>query len=168
MITTSGLTKVGGMVSSGSLARKISDSASDWREGRRLRALELYRQGWKQKHIAEALGVTCGAVSQWVKRIREAPDESAVEVLRRRKPTGAPSHLTVIQRQELSLLLSRGACSWGYSDDIWTYRRVADVIERAYGVRYHESYVGRLLRACGIEVRHTSQVQLQTDRRELN
>lgn len=154
---TSGLT-TGGLTTSGVLNRKVSDTASDWREGRRLRALELYRQGWKQKHIAEALGVTCGAVSQWVKRIREVPDESAVEVLRRRKPTGAPSHLTACQRQELSDLLSRGARAWGYSDDIWTYRRVAETIERAYGVRYHESYVGRLLKACGIEVRHSSQV----------
>jgi transposase len=139
---TSGLT-TGGLTTNGAMTRKMSDTASDWREGRRLRALELYRQGWKQKHIAEALGVTCGAVSQWVKRIREVPDESAVEVLRRRKPTD---------------LLSRGARAWGYSDDIWTYRRVAETIERAYGVRYHESYVGRLLKACGIEVRHSSQV----------
>src|SRR5258708_34305165 len=30
----------------------------DWREGRRLRAWELYEQGWAQKKIAEALGVT--------------------------------------------------------------------------------------------------------------
>lgn len=152
---------IGGLTTTGGMTRKVSDSASDWREGRRLRALELYRQGWKQKHIAEALGVTCGAVSQWVKRIREAPDESAVEALRRRKPTGAPSHLTASQRQELSQLLARGARTWGYSDEMWTYRRVADVIERAYGVRYHESYVGRLLKACGIEVRHSSQVQVE-------
>jgi transcriptional regulator with XRE-family HTH domain len=27
--------------------------------------------GWKQKDIAEALGVTKGAVSQWLKRARE-------------------------------------------------------------------------------------------------
>ncbi len=40
----------------------------DWREGRRLRAWELHQQGWKQTTIAEALGVTQGAVSQWVKR----------------------------------------------------------------------------------------------------
>ena len=36
----------------------------DWREGRRLRAWELHQQGWKQKDIAAALGVTPGAVPQ--------------------------------------------------------------------------------------------------------
>lgn len=149
----------------GGLTRKASDTATDWREGRRLRALELYRQGWKQKHIAEALGVTCGAVSQWVKRIREVPEDTAVEVLRRRKPTGAPSHLTADQREGLQELLARGAQVWGYSDELWTYRRVADVIERAYGVRYHESYVGRLLRGCGIEVRHVTRVATREEYR---
>ena len=37
---------------------------TDWREGRRFRAWELAPQGWKQKDIAAALGVTQGAVSQ--------------------------------------------------------------------------------------------------------
>lgn len=138
--------------------RKVSDTASDWREGRRLRALELYQQGWKQKHIAEALGVTCGAVSQWIKRVKEAPEDKSMDALRRRKPTGAPSHLTLSQRDGLHDLLARGPEAWGFTDGSWTYKRVSEVIYRAYGVRYHESYVGRLLRGCGIEVRHSSRL----------
>ena len=46
---------------------KRSHEAKDWKEGRRLRAWELYQAGWKQVAIAEALGVTPGAVSQWLK-----------------------------------------------------------------------------------------------------
>jgi DDE superfamily endonuclease/Homeodomain-like domain len=49
----------------------LSSQASNWREGRRLRAFELKEQGWKQKQIAQALGVTEGAVSQWMKRQRK-------------------------------------------------------------------------------------------------
>src|ERR671933_780597 len=44
---------------------------ADWREGRRLRAWELKQQGWSQHRIAEALGVTDGAVSQWMRRQRD-------------------------------------------------------------------------------------------------
>ncbi len=43
----------------------------DWREGRRRRAWELAQQGWKHQDIAAALGVTPGAVSQWLKRARD-------------------------------------------------------------------------------------------------
>ncbi len=34
----------------------------EWKEGRRRRAWELSQQGWKQKDIAAALGVSKGAV----------------------------------------------------------------------------------------------------------
>lgn len=44
--------------------KKKESFPKDWREGRKLRAWELYQQNWKQKDIAAALGVTEGAVSQ--------------------------------------------------------------------------------------------------------
>src|ERR671910_315499 len=49
----------------------LSKEATDWREGRRLRAFELKQLGWSQQQIAEALGVSKGAVSQWMKRARD-------------------------------------------------------------------------------------------------
>jgi predicted transcriptional regulator len=63
---------------------KHEKQRKDWKEGRRRRGWELKEQGWKQKAIAAALGVTEGAVSQWLKREREG----GVEALRRgRKPS---------------------------------------------------------------------------------
>jgi hypothetical protein len=38
--------------------KTLSSQPSDWREGRRLRAYELKKQGWKQREIAEALGTS--------------------------------------------------------------------------------------------------------------
>ncbi len=49
----------------------LSKQATDWREGRRLRAWELRQQGWTQQDITDALGVSKGAVSQWMRRGRE-------------------------------------------------------------------------------------------------
>jgi len=40
-------------------------SGGDWREWRRFRALQLKEQGWRQRHIAEALGVTEDTVGRW-------------------------------------------------------------------------------------------------------
>ena len=56
--------------------RRVDEHRGDWKEWRRLRAWELAQQGWEQKKIAEALGVTEAAVSQWMKigpRPIEAP-----------------------------------------------------------------------------------------------
>ena len=55
-----------------------------WHEGRRLRAWELHQRGWTQTHIAEALGVTQGAVSRQVKALEE---QLEVELFHRERQT---------------------------------------------------------------------------------
>ena len=67
-----------------------SQNAKDWREGRRLRAHELSQQGWTQRAIAAALGVTEGAVSQWMARARAGGSAA----LSKRSSPGAPPKLT--------------------------------------------------------------------------
>lgn len=127
------------------MEKTASSQASDWREGRRLRAWELHLIGWKQQAIATALGVTQGAVSQWLKRAREG----GVAALYRRPAPGAAPRLSVEQRAQLPGLLTRGAEAFGFVGDVWTQPRVAAVIRREFGVCYHPSQVGRILRACG-------------------
>src|SRR5437588_10795790 len=77
----------------------------DWREGRRLRAWELYQQGWKQRAIAAALGVSEGAVSQWLTR---AVTGGGPEALRHRRGGGPKPRLTAEQRAQLPERLARG------------------------------------------------------------
>jgi transposase len=119
---------------------------ADWREERRKRAWALKQQGWLQKDIAAALGVSEGAVSQWVKRAREG---GGVVALASQPPPGMTPRLSAEQRALLPALLARGAPAYGFRGDVWTAKRVAQVIERTFGVRYHPDHVSRLLRACG-------------------
>jgi transposase len=121
---------------------QLSKQASDWREGRRLRAWELKGQGWKQQEIANALGVSKGAVSQWMKRVREG----GVEGLKRRVASGAPTRLSEKQQAKLPGLLARGAPAHGFRGDVWTCERVAEVIRKEFGVVYHPAHVSRLLK----------------------
>jgi len=132
----------------------LSHQAVDWREGRRFRAWELGCQRWRQKDIAaaptgvtgpSALGVTNGAVSQWLKRARE----EGPEALRRRKAPGPSPRLTQEQRAELPRLLEQGAEAHGFRGALWTEGRIAQVIRQNFGVSYHPAHVGRILRACG-------------------
>lgn len=114
----------------------------DWREARRLRAWELRELGWKPVRIAEALGVTRGAVSQWFKKA----DEVGVEGLYRRKAPGAKPRLREEQLAQLPALLEQGAEAHGFRGERWTCRRVAQVIVQEFGVRYTPQQVGNLLR----------------------
>src|SRR5258708_6412795 len=119
---------------------------ADWREERRKRAWALKQQGWLQKDIAAGLGVSEGAVSQWLKSARQ---QGGVDALARRPPPGMTRRLSPGQRAQLPALLARGAEAHGFRGDVWTAARVAEVIRRAFGVRYHRDHVSRLLRQLG-------------------
>jgi transposase len=134
-------------------------SSTDWREYRRLRAWELKQQGWKQKDIAEALGVTPGAVSQWVQRARTGGKEA----LRGRPAPGQTPRLNADQRGQLPALLAKGAEAYGFRGAVWTRKRVAQVIRREFGVAYSPRHVGRLLKALDWTVQQPEERATQRD-----
>jgi len=137
----------------------LSKEAADWREGRRLRAWELKKEGWSQQRIADALGVSKGAVSQWMKRGREG----GVEALKRQPAPGATPRLSEQERARLPELLQRGAEAHAFRGEAWTCERVAEVIRRELGVSYHPAHVSRLLRASGLSLQKPSRRADQRD-----
>jgi transposase len=141
------------------MEKTLSSQATNWREGRRLRALELKERGWKQTQIADALGVSEGAVSQWMKRARE----EGVEALRHKPPPGAPSRLSEDQRAKLPELLARGAQAHGFKGELWTCERVAVVIRREFGVSYHPAHVSRVVRMLGLSLQKPQRRANQRD-----
>lgn len=132
----------------------------DWQEGRRLRGFDLHEQGWSGKRIAEALGVTKGAVSQWLKRAREGGGR---EALRHRPPPGATPRLNDEQRTRLTDLLAQGAEAHDFVGERWTAPRIATLITREFGVRHHPSHVGRILRSLGWTPQKPARRALQRD-----
>lgn len=123
--------------------RQSKRAGVDWREARRLRAWELKEKGWKQRDIAEALGVGEAAVSRWMRRGREGGPEA----LRSQPKRGAPRRLGHEQLGRLPDLLKQGAEHFGFRGDIWTRGRIAHVIQQEFGVAYSTVHVGRLLKA---------------------
>jgi transposase len=120
-------------------------SSIEWQEERRKRAYELVQKGWSQKKVAEALGVTEGAVSQWMKRVREG----GVEALGHQAPPGADSKLSAEQMVQLPDILARGAEAYGFAGAVWTRARVRQVIQDVFGVSYHVDHLSYLLKKIG-------------------
>lgn len=111
------------------------------REAIRLRAYQLFREGWAPIRIAQALGVTRSAVSQWLSAVRARGEDA----LRGRSAPGAPPRLTPDQLAHLVTLLKQGAPAHGFDGEVWTAARVAQVIATAFGVTYSVRHVRRLL-----------------------
>jgi transposase len=127
------------------IENKIPKSFNDWREARRFRALELKEKGWTQTRIAEALGVTPGAVSQWFKAVRE----QGLAALYSRKGGGPKAKLKEGQLERLPKLLAKGPEAYGFRGAVWTRRRVGTIIKQEFGVAYSDTHVGRLLDEIG-------------------
>jgi transposase len=133
--------------------RRSKQAGADWREARCLRAWELKSKGWKQKDIAEALGVSAASVSDWARRGREGGPDA----LRSQPKRGAPRRLSKEQLAQLPGLLKQGAEQLGFRGDIWTRGRIAGVIQREFGVTYSSVHVGRLLK----DIRWSSQKPIE-------
>jgi transposase len=142
------------------MAMSTSQKPADVGEWQRQRAWALHQQGWWQKDIAAALGVSRAAVCQWIKCAREG---GGAQALRSRPHLGGPSKLTAEQRAQIPGLLARGAPAYGFGGDVWTAKRIAEVIWRTFGVRYHPDHVSRLLRQAGWSVQRPIQRATQRD-----
>ena len=132
---------------------------ADWREERRKRAWDLKQQGWNQQAIAQALGVSEGAVSQWLKRGRAGGPEA----LNAHPPKGVSPRLSAEQKAQIPGWLAQGAEAYGFRGDVWTASRIAQVIYQRFGVRYHRDHVGRLLREAGWSRQHPIERATQRD-----
>jgi transposase len=114
----------------------------DWKEWRRMRALSLKDEGWTQRAIAEALGVSKPAVSQWL----AAAERGGPNALRSHAAPGRDCRLTAEQRRMIPEFLWHGPEAYGFRGQAWTCARIAQVIAEEFGVRYHKGHVGRLLK----------------------
>lgn len=128
-------------------------SGKDWREWRRLWALQWKERGWSRRDIAEALGVAEDTVGRWIARARVGGREA---LLARPGPGRSP-RLTPRQRRLIPELLWHGPEAYGFRGEVWTCARIAKVIEQEFGVSYHKGHVARLLQG----LRWTPQVSIR-------
>ena len=114
-------------------------------EARRQRALALVQQGMSLNAAARRIGCAASSVIRWLRVFRHQGRQG----LAVRRASGRPPRLPARYRPLLLNQLLRGAMAHGYPTDLWTTRRIAEVIERRYGVRYHPNHVSKLLHSLG-------------------
>jgi transposase len=78
-------------------------------------------------------------------------------------PPGPSSKLTAEQKAQLVSFLEQGAEAHGFLGDVWTTKRVAVLIKRAFGVQYHPASMSRLLRELGWSVQKPIKRATQRD-----
>jgi putative transposase len=133
-------------------------------EERRLAAAVLLRQGrLHQAAIARQVGVSRASVCRWAATLAREGRGG----LRARPRTGRPGRLDAAAWTRLGRRLDRGAIAAGFDTEQWTLRRIAALIWREFGVRYHPRYLERPLRAHGFTVQHPASRAQERDERAI-
>src|ERR1700723_972186 len=110
-------------------------------ERRRRHAVSLLHQGESPTVVARFLGVHRVTLYHWLRQEQQPGGLAA-------KPhPGQPPRLSEPQLQQLEQLLLQGAKAHGWPNDLWTCRRIAELIRQRFGVSYHPDHVGRFLHA---------------------
>jgi transposase len=105
-----------------------------------VRAVQLVKQGESPTVVARILGVAPASVHRWRRMARQRGG------LRAKPVSGRPRQMSDRQLRHLRVLLRQGAVAHSWSNQLWTAERVAILIERHFGVRYHPEHVRKLLR----------------------
>ena len=100
-------------------------------------AVQRVGEGWAQKDVAAFLGVHPVTVKTWIARHRADGDDGL-----KAKPTpGRPRFLTAEQERKVLGWLAQAPTKHGFDTDLWTARRVAELIRKKLGVQFHPNYL---------------------------
>ena len=120
------------------MSRPIGSAAE--LERRRRRAVEAVRYGESPEAVARVFGVNRSSVYRWLGLARQTDGLVA-------KPHPGPApRLSPEQHRRLEALLLEGAKAHGWTTQLWTCARIAQLIRRHFGVSFHHDHVGRFLR----------------------
>lgn len=115
-------------------------------EARRRLAVRRVGEGWSHRQVAAFLGVSERAVGLWVAAHRAAGDDG----LKARPHPGRRPFLGPDQERRVLGWLRQKPTAFGFPTDLWTARRVAALIERELGVRFHPHYLREWLAKRGL------------------
>src|ERR1700687_3797829 len=114
-------------------------------EARRLRFATFFRQGKSQAELARVLGVHRQTVHRWAKQV----ERGGRGALKKAGRAGRKPWLIAAQLRRIAQGLKRGPEVLVYRTSSWTVSRVADLIDRKCGIRYHPGHVWKILRQMG-------------------
>ena len=114
-------------------------------EKRRRHAIQLLNKGMTLSAVAQHVSSSVSSVFRW----QEAFQTEGEKGLKCRASPGRPSKLSEGEKKRVVELLLQGPLAFGYTTDLWTTRRVAEVIRKTLGIHYHPNHLWRVLVGLG-------------------
>ncbi len=137
--------------------------SADLLEDRRRRALALLDEGNSLNEVGRRIGCNPSSVMRW----RDARRQGGAGALQVRFSPGRPLKLAASERKRLVRMLLKGTMRQGYRTNLWTTARIAELVEREFGVRYHPDHIGRLMHSLGWTPQKPERRTLERDEEEI-
>lgn len=102
----------------------------------------MFGDGATQAEVSRAMGVSAVSAHRWYQRW----SEGGASALRAAGRAGRLPRLNPKQLSAVRAALLEGPQAHGFTASLWTLPRVARLIRRLTGVRYHEGHVWKILR----------------------
>jgi len=132
-------------------------------EDRRRRALALLDAGNSLHEVGRRIGCNPSSVMRW----RDARRWGGAGALHVRFSPGRPAKLSASERKRLIRLLLKGPAAQGCRTHLWSTARIAEMVEREFGVRYHPDHIGRLMHGMGWTPQKPERRALERDEDEI-
>ena len=128
-------------------------------EARRRRAAEYFQARKSLRTVTRLLDVSLSSVKRW----RRAWKAGGVEALAAQPHPGGVSKLSEEKKQELVAILLAGPLAAGYRTDLWTCKRIAEVIRKKFRIKYHPGHLSRVLHELGFSPQKPKRVAREQD-----
>lgn len=115
-------------------------------ENRRRLAVDRVNAGYSQTQVAHILNVSPRSVRRWIYAFREGGDD-ALKALPR---LGPPCKLTPEQTETVLGWFRQSPKDFGFPTELWTARRVAQLIRQQFAVSMNHRYLNAWLTERGI------------------
>lgn len=118
------------------------------REERRMEAVRRLRARESAPVVAADLGVDPSTVYAWGKLARLGGKKALKAVPK----SGRPLKLDREHWAELKRLILKGPKFCGFEHELWTLPLIKELIQREFGVDYHDDHLSKFIRRLGLSV----------------
>jgi transposase len=122
-------------------------------------AVQRVREGFSPEEVAEILGVHPASVRRWTAAARS----HGIRAVAARSVPGRPRKLTPTQEKIIRRWLQHSPSEHGFLGDLWSAPRLAKIIRREFGIRFHPQYLARWLRRRGFTLQRPRRVPRERD-----
>ena len=133
-------------------------------EQRRHLAVELVEKGISAVEVASRFKIHERTIHKWLQAYRK----DGLEGLQVKVSTGRKKKLTQKHQSRLQKIIVAGAVKAGFSNELWTSKRVLQVIKKEFDIDYHANHLPKLLRALGFTPQRPQREAIEKDKKQID